>query len=82
MSIRNRILEYMQKGHTLTALECHQRFGTLRLGAYIHILKKEGYTITSETVKGKNRYGDKIQWCKYKLVQKEEQAWTNTETKK
>ena len=77
MSIRNRTLDYMQTGHTLTALECQQRFGTLRLGAYIHILKKEGYTITSETVKGKNRYGDKIQWCKYKLVQKGESKQCN-----
>lgn len=70
MSIQNKILEYMQKGHTLTALECQQRFGTLRLGAYIHNLKKEGNTITSETERGKNRYGDKISWSKYKLVEK------------
>ena len=60
MNIQDRILNYLQKGKTITALECQQMFGTLRLGAYIHNLKKEGYTITSETVKGKNRYGDKI----------------------
>ena len=71
MNIQDRILNYLQKGKTITALECQQMFGTLRLGAYIHNLKKEGYTITSETVKGKNRYGDKISWSRYKLVQKE-----------
>lgn len=71
MNIQDRILEYMKKGHTITALECQKLFGTLRLGAYIHNLKKDGYTITSETVKGKNRYGDKISWSKYKLIQKE-----------
>lgn len=70
MSIQNKILEYMKKGHTITALECQKKFGTLRLGAYIHNLKKEGYKITSETVTGKNRYGDKISWSKYKLVEK------------
>lgn len=38
MKIQDRILEYMQKGNTLTALECQKMFGTLRLGAYIYNL--------------------------------------------
>lgn len=71
MNLQTRILKYMQKGHTLTALECQKKFGTLRLGAYIYNLKKEGYTIKSETIKGKNRYGDKTSYSKYKLVGKE-----------
>lgn len=67
MNIQDRILEYMQKGHEITALECQKMFGTLRLGAYVHNLRKNGYTIVSETVKGKNRFGDKICWNKYIL---------------
>ena len=65
MTIQDRILEYLQKGKTITALECYNMFGSLRLGAYICNLKKEGYNIIKETEKGKNRYGDKISWSKY-----------------
>lgn len=67
MTIEARILDFLLTGQTLTALECHQRFGTLRLGAYICNLRKKGYNIKSERIAGKNRYGDKISWDKYQL---------------
>lgn len=67
MTIQDRILEYLVKGHKLTARKCDKKFGTLRLGAYICNLRKEGYNIISETKKGKNRYGDKISWSEYHL---------------
>ena len=31
MRIQDRILEYLQKGKTITALQCQQMFGALRL---------------------------------------------------
>lgn len=68
MRIQDRILDYLKTGKTLTALETQRIFGTQRLGAYICNLRKDGYKITSETVKGKNRYGDKISWSEYKLL--------------
>ena len=67
MRIQDRILEYLQKGKTITAYDSMKEFSTLRLSAYIYNLRKEGYNITSEVIKGKNRYGDKISWNKYRL---------------
>lgn len=72
MNIQNRILDYLKAGNSITALEAQQIFGTLRLGAYICNLRKEGYNIKSTTEKGQNRYGDKISWSKYQLESMEE----------
>lgn len=67
MNIQDRILDYLKAGNTLTAKQAQQIFGTQRLGAYIHNLRKDGYDIVSVTEKGKNRYGDKVIWSKYSL---------------
>lgn len=65
-----------QKQRVLTALEGHgtispwyaiNHLGNTRLAATIHTLKKEGYNITAETVKGKNKFGDTISYAKYTL---------------
>ena len=39
------ILEYLQSGATLTPLEALDRFGSMRLGARIYDLKKQGHPI-------------------------------------
>lgn len=39
----------------------------MRLGARIHDLKKQGHDITSEIVKGENRYGEATHFSKYTL---------------
>ena len=44
------ILEYLQAGNTITALEALRLFGSLRLGGRIFDLRAEGYPIQSETI--------------------------------
>lgn len=51
MNQNDQILEYLKQGHTLTALEALQKFGSFRLASRINDLKRSGYKITSERVK-------------------------------
>ena len=44
------ILAYLKKGYRLTPLRALQHFGTMRLAAYIHELRKLGWNIISKTI--------------------------------
>lgn len=50
-SQKDRILDYLMEGHSITALEALNLFGTLRLGARIADIKGEGYLIRTDRVK-------------------------------
>ena len=50
-SQKDRILDYLMEGHSLTPLEALNLFGTFRLGARIADIKAEGYLIRTERVK-------------------------------
>lgn len=45
------ILQYLQEGNAITALEALEMFGCLRLPSRIHDLKRRGINIISKTVK-------------------------------
>ena len=53
---RQRIIDYLARGRTLTPLEAWRRFGTERLAARVHELKGEGHDITSKLVKRGEAY--------------------------
>ena len=50
-SQKDRILDYLMEGHSLTPLEALNLFGTFRLGARIADIKAEGYLIRTDRVK-------------------------------
>lgn len=49
MSQNARILEFLQSGRSLSALDALEKFGALRLAARMHNLRREGHDIVSET---------------------------------
>ena len=49
-SQKDRILDYLMEGHSLTPLEALNLFGCFRLGARIADIKKMGYLVRTETV--------------------------------
>ena len=58
MSIKDKVLEHLQSGKTLTALEALDKFGCMQLNTRIHELKKEGNNIETTLVSnGKKRWG-------------------------
>lgn len=67
MKTYDRILKHLQECGSITSYEAIQLYGCTRLSHYIYLLRMDGYNVASEYVKGKNRYGEKINYCKYKL---------------
>lgn len=62
-----RILDYIDKHGSITALEAMRDIGCMRLAARIADLKELGYPIVSETVTVDNRYGEKCHVKKYRM---------------
>lgn len=65
VSQSNAILEYMQKGNSITGIEALDLFGCFRLPARIADLKKVGHIITSKMIKLAN--GKRV--AQYTLVE-------------
>lgn len=63
-----RILRHMQDYGSITQAEAVTEYGCYRLGARIWDLKAQGVPIKSETVTGKNRYGEPVSFSRYSIV--------------
>lgn len=62
-----RILRHLQDYGSITQAEAVTEYGCYRLGARIFDLKAQGVPIKSETVTGKNRYGERTCFARYSL---------------
>ena len=62
-----RILRHLKDYGSITPVEALREYSCMRLGARIHDLKKQGHDITSEIVKGENRYGEATHFARYTL---------------
>ena len=62
-----RILQYMKDFGSITQLEALNDLGCMRLASRITELRKAGYEIEDEFVRGKNRYGEPVHFKKYWL---------------
>lgn len=51
------VFYFLNEGNTLTSFEAWERFGITRLSSVIHIIRKEGYPISTEMKSVKTRYG-------------------------
>lgn len=63
-----RILRHMQDYGSITQAEAITEYGIYRLGARIWDLKAQGVPIRSETVSGKNRYGEHTSFSRYSIA--------------
>jgi hypothetical protein len=68
MSQRDRILEYLQQGRTLTRLNSWTELGVLEAPARISELRSAGHPIVTEMVTVVNRYGEKVKVAKWRLA--------------
>ena len=68
MTQNERIYRHLKDYDSITSLEVMQEYGIMRLGARIWDLKAQGVPIKSETVSGKNRYGERTNFAKYTLA--------------
>lgn len=65
---KQRLLDYLKNNGSITTLEAIQELGNTRLSEYIRQLRADGYIIKNEHQKGKNRYGEKVNFDKFVLV--------------
>ena len=65
---KQRILDYIKEFGSITSLEAYSELGITQLGARLDQLKREGYMFSTETEKGKNKYGEKVKYKRYRLV--------------
>lgn len=71
MTQNEMILKYIHDHGSITPLEALKEFGCMRLASRINDLKNQGHNIVSEKVTTKNRYGKKISFAKYSIIESE-----------
>ena len=62
-----KILAFLKSNGSITDNDARDRFGCNRLAARICDLRSKGFDIHSEWEKGKNRYGETINYVRYYL---------------
>lgn len=62
------VLEYLIANGSITSMEAFEKFGATRLSAIIHHYRKLGYNIVTESITGRNRYGQSVVYAKYHFV--------------
>lgn len=69
---RKAVLEHFQTKGELTSMEAFQLFGATRLAAIVFDLRRDGYSIETQEILSKTRYGETCQYAKYIYHGKEE----------
>ena len=69
MTAKDRILDYMQTFGSITTWDAFKDLGITRLSEYIRQLRLE-YRVDDKWIQKKNRYGDKVHFKKYWIVEK------------
>ena len=64
-----RILDYMKECGSITPLEALRDLGVMRLAARIADLKRAGWQIEKDMANSLNRFGQKIQFARYRLAE-------------
>lgn len=65
---KDRILQYIRQFGSISSWEAYSELGITQLGARVDNLKKEGYQFRTEWESGTNRYGEKVDYKRYYLV--------------
>ena len=63
----DRILRHLKTFGEIDSWTAITEYGNTRLSAYILMLRKDGYNIESETMTGKNRFGENTHFTRYVL---------------
>lgn len=67
MTQTQQIYEHLSRGGSITPLEALSDFGCFRLASRISELRKAGYPIVVERVKGKKPNGEPMSYARYSL---------------
>ena len=67
MNQRNRIMDYLETGRTLTRLNSWSELGILEAPARISELRAAGAPIKTRMITVRNRYGEKVRVAEWSL---------------
>ena len=65
MTQKELVLQYIIDFGSITPMEAFADLGITKLATRISEMRKDGMEFKIETVKGKNRYGKTVCYCKY-----------------
>lgn len=67
MTQSQRILRHLEDYGSITQMDAMQDYGIMRLASRVNDLRREGHPIITEVVEGRNRYGEKCHWARYRM---------------
>lgn len=67
MTQSQRILEHLLQHGSITQADAIENYGIMRLASRVDELRKAGHPIITERVEGRNRYGEKCHWARYRM---------------
>lgn len=67
MTQNERILRHLNDFGSITSLEAVTDYGIMRLASRVSDLKQFGYPIVAERETSKNRYGETVCYCRYRM---------------
>jgi len=69
MTQNDRILRHLRDLGTIDPMTALREYGIMRLASRISDLKKLGYPISKQMIKGQNRYGEAVSYAEYRLME-------------
>jgi hypothetical protein len=67
MTQSQRILRHLEDYGSITQMDAIRDYGIMRLASRVDELRKAGHPIITERVEGRNRYGEKCHWARYRM---------------
>lgn len=67
MTQRERILEHLANGNTITSLQAYDQLGVTQLAARVYELRDAGHCIRTNQIKVTNRFGEECSVSEYYL---------------
>ena len=61
------ILRHLEDFGSITQAEAYNEYGIMRLASRIDELRRKGYPIQTECIKGQNRYGEPTRYGRYRM---------------
>ena len=71
---RDRVIAYINEYGSITSWQAYADLGIMQLGARIFELKELGYVFKKEKTYRLNRWGEKVKFDKYMIVEQNEVA--------
>jgi hypothetical protein len=67
MTQSQRILRHLEDYGSITQMDAIRDYGIMRLASRVNDLRREGHPIITERVEGRNRYGERCHWARYRM---------------